>query len=138
MGAGVLSMLRRDKREGEDAEAMDFFEQVKQWRAAGSPQQVPAPPAQPQTAPAAQQQAAPQAPRPPASRSPFDELLEIAKVVNLDLKPLEELRVFAQQLDQRVAELERDASRLESEAREKRRAAELLKRVRDQLRYIGV
>lgn len=132
-------MLRRDKREGEDAEAMDFFEQVKQWRqAAGSPQQVPAPPAQQQTAPAAQQQAAPQAPRPPASRSPFDELLEIAKVVNLDLKPLEELRVFAQQLDQRVAELERDASRLESEAREKRRAAELLKRVRDQLRYIGV
>jgi prefoldin subunit 5 len=65
-------------------------------------------------------------------------LLELGRLLNLDLKPLEELRVFAQSLDSKIAELEREATQLENQARERRRAIELLRRLREQLRVVGV
>lgn len=159
-----MHIFGRDKKEDKDSardiEAVDFFKQVTQWRAHAQPPpaQQPAPSPQPpqpatqgpppaqlapaptkgSTAPQQQPVAQPQVAPAPRLKSPFEELMELAKILNLDLKPLEELRAFSQQLDQRIAELEKDASRLESEARERRRAAELLKRLREQLRGMGV
>jgi len=150
-----MHIFRRDKRDEKDIEAVDFFKQVAQWRAPASqppPAQQPAPqgppPAQPAPAPTqgpaappqpvAQPQAAP-APRLAAkAKSPFEELLELGKILNIDLRPLEELRNFAQRLDSEIAELEKEATQLENQAKERRRAADLLRQFLEQLRTVGV
>jgi len=149
-----MHVFRRDKKEDKDVEALDFFEQVQKWKSsqpaqpAANQQPAPLQPLQPSTstqpasaqpqgvAPSQGQMQTPQVSRP--IRSPIEELLELAKTLNIDLKPLEELKRFAQDLDSKIAELEKEAAQLEKEAREKRRAVELLMRLREQLRTMGV
>jgi septal ring factor EnvC (AmiA/AmiB activator) len=150
-----MHIFRRDKKEDKDVEAIDFFEQVQKWKSSQSQpaqpvanQPAPLQPLQPSTstqpssaqpqgfAPSQVQMQTPQVSR--SIRSPIEELLELAKNLNIDLKPLEELKRFAQDLDSKIAELEKEAAQLEKEAKEKRRAVELLRRLREQLGTMGV